>query len=92
LTESNNPASNRRLQQHISRERVRKNSLKKLKTATVEAILPSFGVFHRVRLRFDCRTALRFGNRLPRMALNATKNPHWCNNPLRQNTESKSHH
>jgi hypothetical protein len=70
---------------------VRKNSLKKLKTATIKAILPSFDVFHRVRLQFDCRTALLFGNRLPRKELNVIKNPHWCNNPLRQNTESKSH-
>jgi hypothetical protein len=39
------------------------------------AILPSFGILHRVRLRLDYRTALRFGNRLLRMALNATQSP-----------------
>jgi hypothetical protein len=53
-------------------------------------IIPKFIMkeLYYIRLDVHKHTVAIIIIRLPRMALNATKNPHWFNNPLKQNTES----
>ena len=75
----------------ISRERVRKNSLKWTNNATSNGLRSTLSLLDSSRLRFNYRTALQFGNQPLRWSLNATQNLHWRSKPLRQNTESKPH-